>query len=57
MGNGLAVSSLYPMLHEQGFYEGMRTEGEVEIITLCRSAWAGANATAWSLVRRHRLDI
>ncbi|MCL4489617.1 MAG: family 31 glucosidase, partial [Chloroflexi bacterium] len=27
LGNGLVVTNLYPMLHEQGFYEGMRAEG------------------------------
>jgi len=42
LGNGLAVTNIYPKLHEQGIYEGMRSVGEEEIITLCRSAWAGS---------------
>jgi len=42
LGNGAAVSNIYPMLHERGFYEGMCAEGEEEIVTLCRSAWAGS---------------
>ena len=51
LGDGLAVANIYPLLHEQGFYEGMRSEGEEEIVTLCRSAWAGSQrygAAVWS---------
>ncbi len=51
LGNGLEVGNLYPLLHEKGFYEGMRAEGETEIISLCRSAWAGSQAygaAVWS---------
>jgi alpha-D-xyloside xylohydrolase len=51
IGNGLAVGNIYPLLHAQAFYEGMRAEGEEEIITLCRSAWAGSQrygAAVWS---------
>jgi alpha-D-xyloside xylohydrolase len=50
-GPGLAVINIYPMLHARGFYEGMRAEGEEEIISLCRSAWAGSQryaAAVWS---------
>jgi alpha-D-xyloside xylohydrolase len=42
LGNGETVTNLYPFLHEQGVYEGLKQEGEKEIITLCRSAWAGS---------------
>ena len=51
LGDGLEVGCLYPLLHQRGFYEGMRNEGEEEIITLCRSAWAGSQryaAAVWS---------
>ena len=51
LGNGMEVGSIYPLLHEQGFYEGMQAEGENEIIILCRSAWAGSQrygAAVWS---------
>jgi alpha-D-xyloside xylohydrolase len=51
VGDGLAVANIYPMLHERGFYEGMAEAGEEEIITLCRSAWAGSQrygAAVWS---------
>ena len=42
LGPGKAVSSIYPKLHAQGFYEGLRDAGETEIFTLIRSAWAGS---------------
>lgn len=50
-GNGLAVANAYPLLHEQGFYEGMREAGEHAVLNLCRSAWAGSQrygAAIWS---------
>jgi alpha-D-xyloside xylohydrolase len=51
LGNGTEVACLYPMLHQQGFYEGLTAEGEAEILTLGRSAWAGSQrfgAAVWS---------
>lgn len=51
LGNGLEVGNIYPLLHQQGFYEGMKAEGEDEIVLLCRSAWAGSQrygAAVWS---------
>ena len=51
LGNGLAVGNIYPLLHEAGIWDGMRGEGETEIVTLCRSAWAGSQrygAALWS---------
>jgi alpha-D-xyloside xylohydrolase len=51
LGDGAAVANIYPLLHEKAFYEGMRAEGEEEIVTLCRSAWAGSQrygAAVWS---------
>jgi alpha-D-xyloside xylohydrolase len=51
LGPGAEVSNIYPMLHAQGFYDGMRAEGEEEILSLCRSAWAGSQrygALVWS---------
>ncbi|MGB7539265.1 MAG: TIM-barrel domain-containing protein [Anaerolineales bacterium] len=42
LGNGIEVANIYPLLHLQGFYEGLRAEGETEILMLSRSAWAGA---------------
>ena len=51
LGNGLEVGHLFPLMHQQAFYEGMRAAGETEIINLCRSAWAGSQrygAAVWS---------
>jgi alpha-D-xyloside xylohydrolase len=51
LGNGQSVANIYPLLHAQGFYDGMRSEGESEIILLCRSVWAGSQrygAALWS---------
>lgn len=51
LGPGAEVNNIYPMLHAKGFYDGMRAEGEEEILSLCRSAWAGSQrygALVWS---------
>jgi alpha-D-xyloside xylohydrolase len=51
LGSGLAVANLYPMMYAKGFYDGMRAEGETDIINLCRCAWAGSQrygAAVWS---------
>jgi alpha-D-xyloside xylohydrolase len=50
-GDGAAVANAYPREHARGFYDGMRAEGEEEILLLCRSAWAGSQrlgAAVWS---------
>jgi alpha-D-xyloside xylohydrolase len=51
LGDGRAVANLYPLCHAQGVYEGLASEGETDIITLNRSAWAGSQrygAAVWS---------
>jgi alpha-D-xyloside xylohydrolase len=51
LGNGLAVTNIYPRMQAQAFYDGMKSTGEDEIVTLCRSAWAGSQkygAAVWS---------
>lgn len=51
LGNGLEVANCYPLLHERGFYEHMRAEGDMHVLNLCRSAWAGSQrygALVWS---------
>ncbi|GAA3740768.1 glycoside hydrolase family 31 protein [Salinactinospora qingdaonensis] len=50
-GPGAEVFNAYPAEHARGFYEGMHAEGEEEIVSLCRSAWAGSQrwgAALWS---------
>ncbi len=51
LGNGLSVANAYPLLHERGFFEQMRSAGEDDVLNLCRSAWAGSQrygAAVWS---------
>jgi alpha-D-xyloside xylohydrolase len=51
LGNGQEVANIYPLMHARGFYDGMRAEGEDEIVSLCRAAWAGSQryaAAVWS---------
>ncbi|MDT0303183.1 glycoside hydrolase family 31 protein [Streptomonospora wellingtoniae] len=50
-GPGDEVANIYPAEHARAFYEGMRASGESEVVTLCRSAWAGSQrygAALWS---------
>lgn len=50
-GNGLEVAGIYPFAQQQALYEGMRAEGETEIVTLGRAAFAGSQrfgAAMWS---------
>lgn len=51
LGAGLETGNIYPMLNAKAFYDGMRAEGEDEVVSLCRSAWAGSQrygAAVWS---------
>ena len=50
-GNMEEVGCIYPMLHHQAFYEGMKSQGQDEVLNLTRSAWAGSQrygAAVWS---------
>ena len=51
LGHGSEVAGLYPRCHQQGFYEGLKAEGEAAPLTLGRSAWVGSQrygAAVWS---------
>jgi alpha-D-xyloside xylohydrolase len=51
LGPGLEVGNIYPLLHAKAFHDGMAAEGQDEIVSLCRSAWAGSQrygAAVWS---------
>ena len=51
LGNGSQVACLYPICHQQGFYEGLQGEGEKDVLTLGRCAWAGSQrygSLVWS---------
>lgn len=50
-GPGTEVGNIYPLEHARAFHEGMTAVGEEQVITLCRSAWAGSQrhgAALWS---------
>lgn len=50
-GPAMQVSNLYPWCFAQTFYEGMRAQGQEEIVNLVRCAWAGSQrygALVWS---------
>jgi alpha-D-xyloside xylohydrolase len=51
LGNGLEVANIYPLLHQQAYYDGLRAAGETDVVTLSRSGWAGSQrmgAIIWS---------
>jgi alpha-D-xyloside xylohydrolase len=51
LGPNLRVGNLYPMLYTQAFHDGLRAEGQTEILHLVRCAWAGSQrygALVWS---------
>jgi len=51
LGNGVEVASIYPLLHQMAYYDGLQALGETEILTLSRSGWAGSQrygAALWS---------
>ena len=45
-GSGTAVSNAYPFFNAKAFYDGMRSQGEEEILLFSRSAWAGCQRLA-----------
>ncbi|MET9001516.1 TIM-barrel domain-containing protein [Amycolatopsis sp. NPDC004169] len=50
-GPGAEVFNLYPQANAQTFHDGIRAEGDDEVVLLSRSAWAGSQrfgAALWS---------
>ncbi|UOX91987.1 family 31 glucosidase [Amycolatopsis sp. FBCC-B4732] len=50
-GPGSEVFNLYPQANAQAFHDGIRAEGDDEVVLLSRSAWAGSQrygAALWS---------
>lgn len=50
-GSGLEVAGLYPFAQQKAFFEGMQSEGEDQVVTLGRAAFAGSQrlgAALWS---------
>lgn len=51
LGPARQVTNVYPKEYARGFFEGMRAEGQKEILSLVRCAWAGSQkygALTWS---------
>ncbi len=51
LGNGLEVSNIFPFYYAKAFYDGMKSEGEEEIVNLIRCAWLGSQrfgVVVWS---------
>lgn len=42
IGQGLEVHGFFPVAHQKNIYEGLVSEGEDEVVTICRSSWAGS---------------
>ena len=50
-GPALQCTNIYPLMYAKGFYDGLKAEGEKEILSLVRCAWAGSQkfgALTWS---------
>lgn len=41
-GPALSCSNIYPLMYAKGFYDGMKQEGQKNILNLVRCAWAGS---------------
>ncbi len=51
LGSNLQIGNLYPVMYAKNFYEGMKQEGQKDIVNLVRCAWAGSQkygALVWS---------
>ena len=42
IGPAVAVHGYFPVAHQKNIYEGLLSAGEHEIVTICRSSWAGS---------------
>jgi len=51
LGPDLQVGNIYPLMYAKAFFDGMKAEGQENIINLIRCAWAGSQrygALVWS---------
>jgi alpha-D-xyloside xylohydrolase len=42
IGPGTEVHNYFPVAHQKNIYEGLVAAGESEVVTICRSSWAGS---------------
>lgn len=50
-GTALKISNKYPKEHAKAFYDGMKSQGQTDIVNLLRCAWVGSQkyaALVWS---------
>ncbi len=51
LGNGAQMALLYPYYYAKAFYDGLRSEGEEEVVSLTRAAYPGSQrfgAVVWN---------
>lgn len=51
MGPNIQIGNMYPVMYAKAFFDGMKAEGQENIINLLRCAWAGSQkygALVWS---------
>ena len=41
-GPGVEANCFYPVAHQKNVYDGLQAAGEPEVVTICRSSWAGS---------------
>ncbi len=41
-GTALQCTNIYPLMYAKGFFDGLKAEGEKEVLSLVRCAWAGS---------------
>lgn len=42
IGTGREVNNFFPVAHQKNIYDGLVSAGENEVVTICRSSWAGS---------------
>ena len=42
VGPGVEANCFYPVAHQKNVYDGLHAAGEPEVVTICRSSWAGS---------------
>ncbi len=42
IGPGLAAHGFYPIAHQKNIHDALHRSGEHEVVTICRSSWAGS---------------
>ncbi|KAK4139457.1 glycosyl hydrolases family 31-domain-containing protein [Dichotomopilus funicola] len=51
LGTNLSIGNIYPVEYSRAFYDGLKSEGHNDVVSLVRCAWAGSQrygALVWS---------